>query len=470
MPFRVTIVHLYFIVFLALSGALVIISYVSSNAFVKENIHLFYFIHFALIVAILPFVKEKMVFILSPTFLTLAYTYGTYILGGWAFNHDVVLWLEDLQAFWGWQHTNVTVSYTILCASLVHLSFFLISRRNVAPSTVAPIDKGKSKFLIVTAIVCFGIFSVIQLDVTFLGGMGDYSIIPKTLSALVLISVFALNRSKSRYIYYGLIIITFAAFSFNDKREAVLLILSVVLLESVSETNLKFSFKKVALFGMAVFMMIYLILAMSILRGYGGFKTKSFYTSVTLVPSYVQQNDFFPAFFQNIETVISFYHSHQAVEYIEGDRSLMTHGETLIKFLFVPIPRSFVQKPISIIEAYTGHFDWRAYKEEHVSWPINFFSELYWNFGYWGWVLIVPIFWMFNKLYFVLLRTLSAKHVLSGLVLLYMYEYFIFFIRGSGLDLYFFTFLLSCWVFITFFLIPYSLFVSVRKPPTPDAG
>jgi hypothetical protein len=315
--------------------------------------------------------------------------------------------------------------------------------------------KSITKFILVpVAFFCFTIFSILPLDVSFLGGLGNYQIIPKTLATLVLISFLALDKVKFRYAYYLLIIIVFASFSYHDKREAIFLILSIFLLEGITQQRFVLKTRKIFLLLATFLFALYLILTMSILRGYGGFQVDGFASAAKRVPQYVAQDRFLPYFFQNIETSISFYHSHQAIEFIENNESLMTYGTTLIKFIFVPIPRSIVDKPKSIVESYTGYYDPRAY-QENISWPINFFSELYWNFRYLGFILVIPFFLFFNYCYLVLVKLLKAKKVLIALVPLYLYQYFIFFVRGSGLDLYFFYLLLSSLLFISFFLIPY---------------
>jgi hypothetical protein len=382
-------------------------------------------------------------------------------LGAWAFNNGLVTWQTNLEAFLSWRHANIMASFTIVCLSLVHLSYFFLKKES-SESKSQKIRSIKKFILIPVSIVCFTIFSIVPLDVSLVGGLGDYQIIPKTLATLVLISLLALDKVKFRYAYYLLIIVVFATFSYHDKREAIFLILSIFLLEAITQKQFVLKTRKILLIFATLVFALYLILAMSILRGYGGFQVNGFVSAVKLVPQYVAQDKFLPYFFQNIETSISFYHSHQAIEFIENNESLMTYGATLIKFIFVPIPGSIVDKPKSIVESYTGHYDPRAY-EQNISWPINFFSELYWNFRYLGFILVVPFFIFFNYCYLVLVKLLKAKKVLIALVPLYLYQYFIFFIRGSGLDLYFFYLLLSSLVFIFFILIPYLfLFNSIK--------
>jgi hypothetical protein len=374
-------------------------------------------------------------------------------LGAWAFNKGLVTWETNLEAFFNWKHANIMASFTIVCLSFAHLSFFLL-KKDTTESKPQEIKSITKFILIPVSIFCFTIFSILPLDVSLLGGLGDYQIIPKTLATLVLISFLALDKVKFRYAYYLLIIIVFATFSYHDKREAIFLILSILLLEAITQKQFVLKTKKIFLLLATFLFALYLILTMSILRGYGGFNVNGFASAVKLVPQYVAQDRFLPYFFQNIETSISFYHSHQAIEFIENDKSLMTYGATLIKFIFVPIPRSIVDKPKSIVESYTGYYDPTAY-QENISWPINFFSELYWNFRYLGFILVVPFFVFFNYCYLVLVKLLKTKKVLLALVPLYLYQYFIFFVRGSGLDLYFFYLLLSSLLFIFFFLIPY---------------
>lgn len=462
--------YLYCILLVIISLFLGVFCYFSSNVFVKENIHLIYLIHFSLLLLAIPLLSDKITFILSPTFLTIGYTYITFIIGGWAFNHEMILWKNTLIAFKKWEYTNIMASFFICGSTLVHLAYLIAKKPNQTDFNKQKPSYSAHSLLLIIALFWFTFFSFFKFEISSIGGLGDYAIIPKTLAALTIISILAINRYKLRYLYYFIIIFTFAAFSFNDKREAVFLLLSIFLVESACNRvhQIRISTKLIFKLTISIVFTIYIILAMSILRGYGGFEAKSFPAALSKVPAYVKQSDFLPAFFQNIEVSITFYHSHQAIEFIEKDRSLMTMGETLIKFVFVPIPSSIIKKPESIIKSYTGYYN-RADFEANISWPINFFAELFWNFGYWGVLLILPFIGFFNKIYFFLLTFLRQGQILRCVVLLFMYQNFIFFVRGSGLDLYFFYLLLSAIIFLICFYLPYLVIIMLSKSQRSNA-
>lgn len=451
--------HLFFVI---ISTVILLLSLVLPNEWLKSHLHHIYLLHFISVATVIPFVKHKNAYIFSPSFLTIIYTYITYILGAWAFNNEIILWTRNLAAFKEWNYVQISSSFTIISLTLIHFSYFFISKKNIYNSySSIPLPQNKVIILTIIAFLTFLTFSILDFDVGIFGGVGNYDTVPITLAALLLIMLLCLKQVNNRYFYYFLILLTFASFSAESKREAIFLFLVIGFAESIFSARLKITLKKTLILILILGMAVYFILAMSVIRGYGNKPVDSFFPALAAVPQYIASDKFLASFFQNIETNISFFHSHQAFEYIEEDPSRLMGGESLIKFLFVPIPRTVIEKPTSIVESYTSTYDYDAYHVNLVSWPINFISELYWNFRYFGFIFIIPIFIFLNFIYLKLYEYLKSNKIFFSLILLYMYQYFIFFVRGSGTDLYFLYLILSIFFTIIFFILPYSIFKSL---------
>jgi len=302
------------------------------------------------------------------------------------------------------------------------------------------------------AILFFIVFMNLNIDLSFVGGGGDFSIIPKTIAVLILFIILSRSKLKYRYILYLLILAIFMTFSFQSKREALLLIFPVVLLEFY---NKKFTFKLsnviyAVLIGVLV---IYSVLLMSIARGYGSYNVNTVWEASRYVSDYMKHENFIPYFMNNIEVSSAFLHSNLAVNYVLKNPSLITYGSTIIKFIFIPIPRSvFPYKPNSMVHLFTQKFD-PEFRKAGGSHPVSIQSEMFWNFHFFGLIAILLFFVIFNYLYRLLLIKITNNTIIDFLPLLYGYMILIYIIRGNGFDAFFVYFILGCMFYFLYKVI-----------------
>jgi hypothetical protein len=407
-------------------------------------------------IILIPFLlnKRKIDFFLSPSFIAVSYVNINFLLGSFFYANKMVF-TKLLKDYDLWEFHSQRILFFNLINYVIILAFFInfqFKTKNFLLVDIKKIDK--KLFLFITLV--FFIFSiVVNPSFSFFGGSGHFSIMFKTLFGIfLLVYVSRTRKLLYRLFLYFLILITFVLFSIQDKRDAFFLILPIVLLE-YRRITISLSIKKVLIIIVSFIMILYSLIAMSILRGYG-YKTNSFVEALTLVDDYVQSDWFFPAIANNLEISQTYLHSNNVVEYIYRDKLHYLKGETFIKPLFVVVPRTiYKHKPRSAIDHYTTVFDY-SFRKRGGSYVISIQSEFFLNFGWLSLILVFLFFTMFNGLYYLSLDLINNDNIINYIHLLYAYELFLALVRGSGLDI----FTVSMLIFL-FFLIGYKLFIKV---------
>lgn len=280
-------------------------------------------------------------------------------------------------------------------------------------------------------------FFFISLDLAALGGDGDLSIVPKTIVAIfIIIMTQRIDKKFIRWAIYLCLITGFATFSIDDKREAIFLIFPSAYLE-LSREKMNLTPGVIIWTLILISLLLALILIMSVARGYGDFGT--FTTLLDAIPfvfDYVTSDIFIAGLFANIEVNYFFIHALNSIEIIVNEPQHISLGLTVIKPLFVFIPRSIAEwKPESIIGLYTTVYD-PAIRAIGGSWPISIFSEFFWNFYF-----LAPFFVLFFSLLLVkfqilIIKSVQKKNNYMLAFLLFSYMNLITLARGSGFDQY----------------------------------
>lgn len=158
----------------------------------------------------------------------------------------------------------------------------------------------------------------------------------------------------------------------------------------------------------------------------------------------------------NIDVVYFYFHGLNSIHLALNDPELYSYGETVVKWITTPLPRAiFDWKPSSMLTLYTSAYD-PVYRAAGNSYPVNFLSELFWNFGFlapvaalfFGFLLVY-----FNRIYRNAL-VLDHKYLFS---ILFCAQFLIFNVmRGSGIEYFvyglFFIFCASLISYCFFFL------------------
>lgn len=449
----------YFLKILIHLGLLLILTLaISLNVeLAKKYSHLLFLSQLMLMYGYL-YTKKYFFLFLTPIMLVILYIDISFTLGSYAFYNNLVLIRADYNDYLNWEHTNTISLYILVINTFLFYLDLLFTKKYLNIYSKFKIDNEsyfniKTKYLQNIAIIFFIIFFFIPFDVSFLGGSGNMAGVPMTISALILILIVSYSNSKYKYLIYILILIGFASFSYASKREAIFFIFPIIFLE-IYLNRVKVNFQLIMKLLLIGFFLLFLILIMSIMRGYGGYNIDSI-NIVSVIPflfDYIQEDLFLEYLFNNIETNYTYFHSMQAMEYIHGDNSLLSYGSTVIKFLFITIPSSIYEfKPESIIQLYTEHRD-PYYRSIGGSWPINVYSEMFWNFYYFGFFYVILFFIIFNLIFIKLLILINNRKIIYHSFYLYFYMQILMYARGSGFDM-FIVYMIFGLVFSYFYLI-----------------
>lgn len=406
-------------------------------------------------------------FLLSPSFIAVSYININFFVGSIVFMNGLVFGMWHIP-YLGWKHVNLSMAYFNLANFLIVISFFLAKRIKLSRERllydVRRVGKG---WLIAMGIVLIVVFSIVELDLSLLGGQGSFSILPKSLGAIIIFVVFFRDfKLVHRIMCYAGVILLFAIASFEDKRDAIFLLLPILLLES-TRYPFNLNFGRALLFISGVAFLGYLIIVMSILRGYGSYRPKGFLDATSYVTDYVKSADFVPSYMNNLEISFTYFHSNNAIEYIIDDPEKLSYGQTIVKPLFILFPRNiFSRKPESIIELYTSSFS-REMRKMGVSWVISFQSELFWNFHFFGALVGAAFFLFFNSAYLGIVQLIKEDEIINYVPLLYIYQQALVLYRGSGLDQYLIDIVLS---FAIFAVIKIVLRIIPRRSAAPEVG
>ena len=421
----------------------------------KEWLWLIYAVQYASIFSTARLAASpRAIFFFCPSFVAVSYLLISFSLGAYSFAHGIVYSPVDLAAFNSWRFLPYSAVYVLLCNFACILAYQHAQSGRSIPTVTDEVVKrstGQAFAISLIAIAVILIFVVIELDLTWLGGRGDFGVIPQTLAAILAMIALVKNRVPKRHLFYLCLLVFFASFSSNDKRVAVFLLAPMVLLEAVrsGRSIIRAQF----IFGGAVLVALtgILILMMSIYRGYGNYNPASFFDSRKYLVDYITSDRFAESFFNNIETNSLFFHTHQALEYVIEDSDLLLYGATFFKILFIPVPRAlFPEKPLSIIDHYTVQHS-PEFRSEGGSWVISMYAEFFWNFHFLGVVFLYAILYAFNRLYFALVSHLRCRLEYRCVLGLYAYEMFPTLVRGSGLDLYMLYFIMAGILYVTCF-------------------
>ncbi|WP_282088017.1 hypothetical protein [Aquimarina algiphila] len=394
--------------------------------------------------------EKRNIFLLSPSFIAVSYINLNFLFGSIVFKQGLVFDYV-LIPYQSWENYGLVIGYFNLINFAIIASFFLSRQIKFFSrfKLICDFKKYSNGVLILIGLTIVLAFSYFDLSLDFLGGDGDFSIIPKTLGILIIIVCFSRFPSLTkRLIGYLIIIAFFSAISWENKRNSIFLLLPILLLES-RNFKVKLNLKKVALLSFSILLLLQLILAMSIFRGYGGYKPKSFLEANGYVFDYIQSKEFIPAFMNNLEISYTYFHSNNAIQTILKDPEKITYGETLIKPFFIFIPRRMVSfKPRSIIHHYTITVS-SNYRSKGGSWPISFQSEMFWNFHFFGIFVGFLFFIILNSVYLNIRSLIVDGDIINFIPLLYFYQTTLVLFRGSGLDM-FTVFIILATVFSVF--------------------
>lgn len=304
----------------------------------------------------------------------------------------------------GWtHHSYIFVFYLIQLIAISFLNKFIKIRS--APAKIGRPALDVLKVFLLSAMFFFFLDFPIHLD--FLGGSGSFSSI--MLMVLVLSLSWEMRQTKYGLLFLAILCGFIAIQSPTNKRDVIFLYLALLYLNF--HVRPKTSIIWVA---SNLGLIFALVMFMSVLRGY-------------------TYEDLFGSLARNFELSYFYFHGFNSTEMLLKEQVDLLLGVTYLKAFLVFFPEAIFnyEKPDSIISFYTVNY--LGQEGLAHSFPINFFSELFLNFGLAALVMF-PIMWLVflsvnRRICNGILRSRFA-YVGYGI----FYIKFLNFVRGSGLD------------------------------------
>jgi hypothetical protein len=221
---------------------------------------------------------------------------------------------------------------------------------------------------------------------------------------------------------------------YGDRREIIYFLyvslILYVLFFNVFKLNI---FKTTLLF----FLTIFLVLTTTIFRvifDNGIVNTISLNEFYELFNNYFEVELFLYFIVVNFDVANFYIHGLNSINSVLNDYSLVTYGSTLIKGLFIFLPRSYFPfKPDSMLTIYTSYVD-PVNRDLGNSYPINFIAELFWNFHIFSVVVIFFLGYFFHKITVRFLFNFKPQINKNLIFKLSLIGPFLSYIRGAGME------------------------------------
>ena len=402
--------------------------------FLKTHTHYVYLAHYLLFLPFLFNARDRVAFLFSPSFLVVSYICISFTIGGFAFAHGYVLSPRDLADFGRWEHFRAVTFYFMMCNLCAMFAYFL-ARRRWPDSSPHPVRTSLQSYIphLIIAGILLGVFSFVSVGLSFLGGTGNLGVVPQVFGALIILIVMAKTRWRYRFLVYIALLLVFGAAQYSNRRIVIVLIVSIVFVELVQLHDLRISLRGVFLCAAVLALAVVLQLTMTVARGVGGFKG-SYWQAFREIRRFTTLKNVTTYSLKTTEGPAIFFHSNNGVEYVLDDRSLLCYGSTLVKALFLAVPRSiWPNKPQSIVHWYT--YRWNPpFLERGGSACISLYTDYFWNFSMPGCLFALFIFYFFNRCFFLYLDRLRAGTVWPFIYLGVAHTCLLVYARSGALD------------------------------------
>lgn len=258
-----------------------------------------------------------------------------------------------------------------------------------------------------------------------------------------------------RFGVYAYYLMTMVAFDFGNKREIAIVLFLIMFVEAYfGRIVLRFGLRNLAAFAAVAASFFALILAASILRGYGDFPVTSVFQAISYIPRYMTSEMFIDGITDNLELNYNYGCAITSIDL--GIRGLIDYqyGASLIKPLFLPIPRELLPwKPESIMQIFTQVYAPEWWLEEG-SMPVMFASEMFLNFSYLGLAPFALVLGLINRLFVGF--HLAPPGSFAFLSCAFLSITVLTLARGGGIEQYLLYYLLAIPVFLVVMLLRQS--------------
>ena len=283
---------------------------------------------------------------------------------------------------------------------------------------------------------CVGVFVL----ATVAGGFATFSL--QLASLVVHLGEVARRRAPYRLLVSLAYLVGMLASSYQSKRQIAIVLFLVMFMEVHRRAAVvRFTPPALAGFGLAGGGFLALVLAASVLRGYGGYQVTNPLQALAAIPRYATSDIFVDGLVDNLELNYSYGSAIAAMDLVLEGRLDYQYGASLWKVAFLPIPRSvFPDKPESVMQLFTQVFApgmWAT----GGSLPVVFSVDMFINFGVLGLLPFALVWLVLDRVFQRFLA--SGERSFGRYASLFLLITALILARGSGLELYLLTFLLG---------------------------
>lgn len=435
---------------LILNIGLVIGALVLPNRWLIYNSYALYAIQ---LLTLVPYLVWRAYFakhLFIPSFFTLMYFLVNLTFGGFLVPRD-----------YGWNKNYADVarsisSYGVLVPYLLaaNIVLFLVTCHTIRRLALTPshaTHRASPRLPLAVALLIDAAYIAAFVLITVLN---VYSAFAFQLAILILhLSLLVQTRQRRRFVLYGIYLLTFVAWNFDNKRELAMLLFLITYFESLyGGFRVRLRPRNIVAAGGFVCAFLGLVITASVLRGYGGSDAETLVDAVAYVPQYIGSDLFIDGLTDNLELNYNYGAAVNAIELgMKGSIPLQLGG-SLWKVLWLPVPRAlFPDKPESIMQIYT-----RVYAPDQASiggsLPVSFSSEMFLNFNVFGLLPFALVWLAIDRLY----RKCDEGPggTFSHRSCVFLSISILLFARGSGLEQ---------WLFYYFLGAPILAFASVLQ-------
>ncbi|WP_417585601.1 hypothetical protein [Nitrincola sp.] len=406
----------------------------ASNSWMAENSYYFYATQFAVYSIFILYRLRYLSMVFAPSivmffFLGISFSLGSYFVPK-EFGFLTAYYINELDEIK--YHAFITFYYMNVFNILFFASCSLLDKQETIISHQRAIASSQNDIKLFIAFML--LFLVSLKDLFFQFG------IQVGLITFILFSI-SERRRLVKLICSILILAIMLTFNHENKREIIVVLMLISFVYSMSKkTTFKLLSPKIFSYISILVVFFSLVLSASILRGYGKFEATSFIDALILIPDYMALDIFWDSLIDNFEISHTYPSSILPVDYVLSGKLSILAGTTIIKPLFLLIPREvWESKPESMIYIFTETHSPGLFTNLGVSIPISLPGELFSNFH----VMALPVFIALVMLLNYCFLLIFNKQINSLKRMLCCSASILFFIlvRGSGLDLYIMTLL-----------------------------
>lgn len=381
--------------------------------------------------------NHKVLSILTPSSLLPLYVSMFFCLGAFAFKYGYVNFrFANMGDFYLIENLGQITSYIIL-AIFISLGANVLGKRQISLHDSESLPKKEnlkySSFYIAIPLIAVSILYQIVLPFS----NANISSLVAYFSMVEIAYRMKRNEFEYRYLIYLVLVLILFVFFYKDRRTLIFFMFSLYITERAFAPSGGNQWRRLLMYTISAALIFVGVIGMSITRGVGNYNILKPTDSIAYIERYLKADWAATQLFHNFETTQTLFHTYNAIDRTESNSSYR-FGSTIIKVLFLPIPRSAFPnlKPDSMVDAYTKE-NYPVFRSGGGSFVPNFYAEMFWNFGFLGGLLSTGIFLVIlDRLYYSLLHTTLNSSNQYRVFFISTMSFVPIYFRGSGLEVF----------------------------------